>query len=254
VEIPCAERLPLVRTVYQLRDAAREFGAREFAGAERGQVGGGHLAVDHADVPACEAAHEVHQRDFRGIRHKRKHRFAVEHAAEGHAVKAAGEFAGDPGFHRMCDAGGVQFAVGRDHLLRDPRSGVRSARRSAGAHDGLEGRVHADCVIAAREALAQRARHFEFGREQHHARIGAPPQHRLAVAEPREDAVAVGVGQARDGQVGPRGEQAVGLAQCARDGGKGIGGLKPRNHEVDFTRCRLGAGTAGTGAGPCAWR
>ena len=31
---------------------------------------------------------------------------------------------------------------------------------------------------------------------QHHARVGAPPQHRLAGAEPREDAVAVGLLQA----------------------------------------------------------
>ena len=40
---------------------------RDLARAERGEVRGRHLAVDQAEVPALELAHEMHERDLGGV-------------------------------------------------------------------------------------------------------------------------------------------------------------------------------------------
>src|SRR5690606_1661823 len=54
----------------------------------------------------------------------------------------------------------------------------------------------------------------------HGARIGAPPQDRLAARVPGEDAASIGLEQTRRRQIPACGKEAIGLAQRAFDGWK----------------------------------
>ncbi len=55
---------------------------------------------------------QVHQGDLRRIANAIKHRLAGEHAANRHAIDAAGQLALVPDFHAMGNAGLVQLAIG----------------------------------------------------------------------------------------------------------------------------------------------
>ena len=92
------------------------------------------------------------------------------------------------------------------------RSRCRPGRRAAASRrrsmTRANARVDADRAARARRRsermrLAQRARELELADQQHHARVGRPPQHRLAVAVPREHAAAVGLGEPRLAQPPP---------------------------------------------------
>ncbi len=63
---------------------------------------------------------------------------------------------------------------------------------------------------------------MDFRREEHHAGVGAPPQHRIVVAKPGEDAVGVGIEKALWRQIATRRKQAVGILKGAIDGRKRI--------------------------------
>jgi hypothetical protein len=63
---------------------------------------------------------------------------------------------------------------------------------------------------------------------EHHARVGRPPQDRLALAEPRKDAAGIGVEQARRVQVAAHREQAIGLAQGGLGRREGASGASAR--------------------------
>ena len=63
-------------------------------------------------------------------------------------------------------------------------------------------------VAKALQHLPQRTVQAELRHPQHHARVRAPPQHRLVLAEPREHAVAVGLFQALRRQAAAGGQQA----------------------------------------------
>ena len=55
VELPwtgCAR----IYTVYQFREQYAELAARNFAGAEAGEMIGAHLAIDHAELPTLQLA------------------------------------------------------------------------------------------------------------------------------------------------------------------------------------------------------
>src|SRR5574340_184624 len=217
VELPAFDRF----AVYQFLQPGDEFIARDLARAERGEVRGVHLAVDHAEPPASELPGEMRQRDLRGVAGPAEHGFAVEHAADGDAVQSPNQPAVHPGLHRVRVTHLVQRAIGRDHVFTYPCAVMPAARRGAGAHHLPEGGVTAHFISGVAQHLGERAGDPDLARDQHHARVGAPPQGRLAGIEPREDAVPVGLQQARRGQVAARREQAVGRAQRALDRGEG---------------------------------
>src|SRR5206468_2775792 len=66
----------------------------------------------------------------------------------------------------------------------------------------------------------------------HHARIGAPPQNRLAAAEPGKYPPAIGIDKACGRQFTTRSQQAVRLGQRLGQRGKGIAFTQPTNHGV----------------------
>ncbi len=102
----------------------------------------------------------------------------------------------------------------------------------AGADHGLEVIVEADLEPAAAQSgpdfLAQRGLQLEVRHPQHHARVGAPPEYRLADRVPGEDAVAIGLDQGGDIERAAGGEQAgrraVPAPQAWSTGGKGSPG------------------------------
>mmetsp|Transcript_4831 Transcript_4831/g.17078 ORF Transcript_4831/g.17078 Transcript_4831/m.17078 type:complete len:248 (+) Transcript_4831:528-1271(+) len=186
-----------------------ELTPRQLGGAQRRQVAGVLLAVDPRDAEFAAQADQRAQRDLGCIGAAHEHRLAEEHPAEVDAIEAADEFAVDPGLNAVHGRPGQ---VGGLQLGHDPGAVLAVARR-AGAGPQHGGPVVVDANFAARRGgealhrLAQRARQLEVRRLQHHARVGRPPQRRLAGAIPREDATPIGRLQARGRQRRARGEQ-----------------------------------------------
>jgi hypothetical protein len=119
-----------------------EFARADFARAERGEVRGGHLAIDHAESVRSRAAREVGEGDLRGVGlDAREHRLAVEGAADRHAVETAGEAPSIQVSTRVRVAEFVQAEVGRciAGVIQVPS--WPGARCGAGAHHLGEGRV-----------------------------------------------------------------------------------------------------------------
>ena len=182
------------------------------------------------DAKALQLRNERDQRDLRRIRLVREHRFAEEHAPERDAVEAADEPPVAPALDRVRIAPPVQLAIRIDHLRRDPGAALPLPRRArARADDRAEVGVDARLERAGAHPLAQRARHAELRDVQHHARIGAPPQDRLAVRVPRKDALAIGGDDALGRQVRAGGQQAVGLGERGLERRKGRLRRKPRD-------------------------
>ena len=207
--------------MYQFPQPPREFSARNFTGAKRREVGGVHLAVDHFETPVLELAHQRHERHLGGIGDAHEHGFAEECAAERNAVQAADQFPLEPGFHRMREARAMQRNVGFDHRLRNPGAGLTVPRLPAALDHLAKSRIGAHLEARVAHGARQRARYLQLGGEQNHARIGAPPQDRLVLAEPRKDAVSVGFQQSGYRQVAAGGKQAVGVRESRSTSGKG---------------------------------
>jgi hypothetical protein len=56
-------------------------------------VGGGLLAVDHAEAAFAQPSHEVHQGHLGSVGRPREHRLAEEGLSQRHAIEASGELA-----------------------------------------------------------------------------------------------------------------------------------------------------------------
>jgi hypothetical protein len=236
----------------RLPQMSQEIGAADRGGAERGQVAGFLLAIDQLDAVVSQEAHQIGQCDLGGVRAPREHGFAVEHMADAYPIKAADQFAVQPDFRGVREAGLVQPAIAIDDIVRYPGAGAGAARLGAGAHDGFEGRVEADfpAAVALRSApalfeaaqrLAQAVGNAEIGGLEHHARIGAPPENRLAVRIPGENALAIGVQQAQRRQI-RAGRQQAGRAVFLGHGFGRIGkrrfAVEPGNHQgVPWSGC-----------------
>ena len=139
----------------------------------------------------------------------------ADRLADRHAIQPPDQATIDPGFDTVCVAGLVQCCVGVLHLRQDPGATAgRALARVVGAmaDHGLEGRVDADLAPwfapEAAQRLAQRRVQPEIGHLQYHARVDAPPQDGLALAEPRKDALPVGRQQRRHVELPAGGEQA----------------------------------------------
>ena len=189
--------------------------AGDLAGAETGQVLGVHLAVDQREVAVAQALDQGDEGGLGGIVAAAEHRLAEEQPAQRQAVESADQLAVLPGLHRMGDAAAVQFEVGLLHRRGDPGAVGVAARGGAGADHRGEVLVEGDREVAAAQGLAQAARDVQLFREQHHARVGRPPEERLSVLVPGEAAVPIGGQQALRAEVAAGRQQAVRLAQGA---------------------------------------
>lgn len=181
---------------------------------------GGQLAVDQAVAPVGQPAAQLHEGHLGGIAGVGEHRFAAEHPAEGDAVQPADEFAVAAAFDRMGVTAVVQGGIGGAHGRCDPGAGGVRARPRAGGDDGFERGVERERESTVAQALGEAARDVHVGRREHGTRCRRPPQDRLAVGVPGEDAAAVGLEQARRAEVAANREEAVGVAQGMAGGRK----------------------------------
>ena len=132
-----------------------------------------------------------------------------------------------------------QAAVGVDHLGHDPGAGLAVARRRGAGLDDARGR-RCRCAPRSRgvrrsgDRLAQRPRQPELGRQQHHARVGRPPEHRLAVAVPGEDALANRPRRAGAGPSSPPAASRPGasLPRRSASSASGSGSAGPRSQGI----------------------
>src|SRR6266568_7689258 len=80
----------------------------------------GPLRIEQRKFLSAQAFDQSNQRDLRGVRYAMKHRFAKERAADGNAVKSAGEFVLAPRFDGMRVAEVMQAFVAFDNFAVDP--------------------------------------------------------------------------------------------------------------------------------------
>src|SRR6266496_3434607 len=78
------------------------------------------LRVQERESARAQTFYQGHQRDLRGARYAMKHRFAKERAADGNAVKSAGESVFAPRFDGMRVAEVMQAFVAFDNFAIDP--------------------------------------------------------------------------------------------------------------------------------------
>ena len=129
--------------------------------SERHEMFGLELAVDQRIAPSLELRAQARHRDLRRVDPQREHRLAEEHAADRHAVDAAGQFAVHPHLDRMRQSGGVQRGVGAAHRRAEPRAGFLHARCGAAFEHARKGAIDGDPESFPLEALAQRMRDVE---------------------------------------------------------------------------------------------
>src|SRR5205807_6731009 len=94
--------------------------SRNFDRAELLQMRCRPLRVEEREFERAQTFNQSDQGDLRGVRYTMKHRFAKERAADGNAVKSAGEFIFAPGFDRMRVSELVQALVAFNDLAIDP--------------------------------------------------------------------------------------------------------------------------------------
>ena len=149
---------------------------------------------------------------------------------ERHAVETTHQLAFHPCLDRVRDARGVQPFVHRDHPTVDPGARLQVTRRCARANDLTELRVRGDAEVIFPQAPGERFGDVQFLRKQHHARVGAPPEDGVALAEPGEDPLGVHLDERTHRQGAAHGKQAVGPAQRAVDRREGVAWAENGNH------------------------
>src|SRR5215467_5652792 len=96
--------------------------ARNVFGAKGLNVARWLLAIEDPKAPGLQLTHERDQRDFRGVRHAREHRFAEKDTAECHAVEPPNQSPLPPGFYGVGVPEFMKLHIGFHHLGRDPGS------------------------------------------------------------------------------------------------------------------------------------
>jgi hypothetical protein len=144
-----------------------EFRPADLARAQRRQVPGVLLAIDHAHFVGAAKGNQSYQRDLGGISLVGKHRLAKDHAAQVHAVEAAHQFTVYPGLHAVGMARPVKAAVSVHHIGNNPGARLAGARLAGtGVDDSFKGAVETDFAAGLRlevgEGFSQRAMQFEM--------------------------------------------------------------------------------------------
>ena len=217
--------------MYQCRHKLGKRTTRDRSRAKRCKVRGLLLTVDKREAARTQYRDQVNQGNFGRVGLVREHRLPEKHTADRNAVESAHEPAVAPSLDRVRVPGIMDANVGIDDRRRYPRAGLPRARYSCARLDhGTKRAIGTDLQWLLLQALAQRPRDAELVDEQYHPRIGTPPQDRLAVAVPGENALPVGVLQPLGCEVVARGEQAIGFRERSLDRREGRVRLKPRNH------------------------
>lgn len=208
-----------------------EFPPADGAGAQAVQVAGRHLAVDEDEAGVAQMADQRDEADLGSVVGAAEHRFAEEQPAHGQAVEAADQLSLLPDLHGVGNSAQVQLLVGQLHRRGDPGAVGVVTRRGTSLDHRPEVTVESDFEALLAQALGQAAGNVQFVGEQDGARVGRPPEDRLAILVPGEAAVAIGCDQALRIEVAAGREQPVGLLQGLVEGRKvEVGAGKPGQH------------------------
>ena len=195
----------------------------------------------------------MHERNLGRIGDAAEHRLAEEHAADGHPVQSAGKRRAVPAFDRVRVSGAVQPAVRGDHRLVDPGAVLSRAGRRTFADHTVERGICGGGERLAPQRAVQGPADVQGMRPEHRARVGGPPQDRLAPGEPREDAVAIRIQQAPRAEVAAGREQAVRFVERERRIGEVVRGRARRDSEEPQPPCPQAPRAPGSvAAGPVA--
>ena len=155
------------------------------------------LAINQADAAICQKRHGAGKGDFGRIGAAGKHRLAIKHAADLHAVQPARQMppprrVGQPAFKAVRVSQAVQRGVGNLKIGRNPSAALLGAGdlRAGGNHFGKTG-VHADTVAFAAQGFGERTPDVQPLGQQHGAGMLRKPVKQAVLAEPRENALAV---------------------------------------------------------------
>lgn len=204
------------------RESCQEFRSRNRPETEAGEVLGFDLAVQQRHVPFVKTLAQRGDHAFGGARFEAEHRLAEEGAPKADAVEPADQAFAVPGLDRMRVTQPVQLDVGAADRRHDPGAALAAAGQLCAVGDhGLEGAIGGHDPVATAQLAAEAARQVQGVGGDHHARIGAPPQRRLARREPREDALRIRAHEPFRLQSAAPGQQAVGIAQGLLDRRKG---------------------------------
>ena len=101
----------------------------------------------------------------------------------------------------------MKAAVCVDHCGGDPGPGGAGAKLAAGFHDGTKGPVAGDPERFLLQELSHAAGDPQIGGKEDAARIGRPPEDRLAFGIPGKDPLGIGAQEALRGEVAADGEK-----------------------------------------------
>jgi hypothetical protein len=149
------------------------------------------LRVDQRPAPGVQAHGEGRQGDGRGPGLRGIHAFAAEHPADGQPVQSADEGPAIEHLDAVRMAEAVQFHIGLDHRAGDPRPAIlaRPGQVRAGLDDPARNRcrrARPTRTCATHDATSRRQ--MDAVGTKYRASRRAPPQGRLILREPREDA------------------------------------------------------------------
>ena len=165
--------------------------SRNFDRAELLQMRCRPLRVEEREFERAQTFNQSDQGDLRGVRYTMKHRFAKERAADGDAVKSAGEFIFAPRFDRMRVAELVQPLVAFDDLAIDP--GVLAFR--AGPNHVAKAMVDLDLENFFPGDASQRVRDMKILQRNDRARVRRKPSDRILLHRHRENAKPIALQQ-----------------------------------------------------------
>ena len=170
----------------------------------------GQLPIEQGEPPAGQPRIQGRQRRAAGLGLQAEHALAEEGATQGHSVETAPQLAIPPRFDAVGMARAVQGQVGLPHLRRDPGAVLAGAGHLGAVPDHrLEGRVEAGLEGLVPQAPAGAGGEVQVAGPQQGPLWRGPPEQRILLTEPREDAAAIGLQEPGHREVPADGQKAV---------------------------------------------
>lgn len=162
--------------------------------AQRRQVAGHELAVEHPVTGEPQTRHQPRQRNLGGIVGPAEHAFTAEYTVKGDAIKATNKGFAVPALDRMGMTKCRKAAIARFEPMADPAPAVVGAGRGTGGDNGPEGGVAGDTKPVLPDGFAQRARQMQPIERQNGTLARLHPEDIRVVAciGHREHAMAIG--------------------------------------------------------------
>lgn len=174
-------------------------------------MGRGLLAVNEAKAPSVKLSEQSDQRHFARVIDLCEHRLGKERPAHRDAIQSSNEMTIVPCLDRVGIAEIVESCVSVQHLSRDPGASLRILRTWSCTlfHDLSKASIERNGEHIRAEASFKTARHVKLLREQDGSGIRRPPENRLIVVVPGENAMPIGFEKALRSEISSHGKEAL---------------------------------------------